>query len=187
MILQRTIGRTLGRHRLIIAALAAASLITAAGCGSSKSVVTTSRDTTTTMSGLRYIDYSIGDGAEVHEGMQVKVDYAGYLTDGTLFDTSIDSVGRLHDASGRPFPADATPQERIAHFNRGGMAFQPLAFTVGVHQVISGWDDGLTTRMRVGGWRRLIIPPDLGYGSRRSGVIPPNSTLIFDVHVIEAH
>jgi FKBP-type peptidyl-prolyl cis-trans isomerase len=59
---------------------------------------------------------------------------------------------------------------------------QPLTFVVGKHMVIAGWDEGLQL-LKKGAKARLIIPPALAYGDRDMGVIPPNSTLIFDIQV----
>ena len=126
-------------------------------------------DTIRTISGLQIVVKEKGTGKKVESGMNVKVDYAGYLADGTLFDTSIESVAKEHNYSRGPYP------------------FEPIEFLVGAGKVIRGWDEGLTTDMYVGGRRRLIIPPALGYGSRGApGAIPPNATLIFDVHMVSA-
>jgi len=60
----------------------------------------------------------------------------------------------------------------------------PFTFTVGVGEVIKGWDQGVVG-MRVGGERVLVIPSELGYGNRQLGPIPPNSTLLFSIVVLE--
>ncbi|QIP48166.1 FK506-binding protein [Kingella kingae] len=64
---------------------------------------------------------------------------------------------------------------------------QPLTITLGVGQVIRGWDEGFGG-MKEGGKRKLTIPPEMGYGSHAvGGVIPANSTLIFEVELLRVH
>ena len=109
--------------------------------------------------GLKYTDVKVGDGATAKAGNKVSVNYTGWLSD--------------NGAKGKKFDSS---------LDRG----QPFQFTLGAHQVIAGWDEGVAG-MKVGGKRTLIIPPELGYGARGAGggAIPPNATLIFDVDLLQ--
>jgi peptidylprolyl isomerase len=77
----------------------------------------------------------------------------------------------------------STGEEFDASWNRGS----PFSFPLGAGHVIAGWDRGVQG-MKVGGRRRLVIPPDLGYGDRGAGAaIAPGETLIFVVDLLEVH
>ena len=74
----------------------------------------------------------------------------------------------------------STRQQFDASWDRG----ETFSFQLGAGQVIGGWDQGVAG-MKVGGRRRIVIPPELGYGSRGAGgVIPPGATLIFEVELV---
>jgi FKBP-type peptidyl-prolyl cis-trans isomerase FkpA len=103
-------------------------------------------------------DNKVGDGREAEKGLTVTVHYTGWLYENGEKTTKFDSsVDRR----------------------------EPFSFVLGVGQVIKGWDNGVSG-MQVGGSRTIVIPSDMGYGSRGAGsVIPPNSDLIFEVELIE--
>lgn len=93
--------------------------------------------------------------------------------------------------------AQASPGQKVSVNYRGtlenGKEFDssygrsPFSFALGAGQVIKGWDEGVAG-MKVGGKRKLVIPPELGYGSRGAGgVIPPNATLVFEVELLEVN
>lgn len=103
-------------------------------------------------------DLRAGSGSAAANGSALTVQYTGWLYDGTKA-----------DQKGLRFET-----------NVGGTAFP---FTLGVGQVIAGWDQGLLG-IQPGGIRRLVIPPALAYGSIRNGPIPPNATLIFEIEVL---
>ncbi len=105
------------------------------------------------------IDLVTGTGAVAATGDSLLVAYGGWLYD----ESRPDNKGTLFDASG----------------NSG------FRFTLGEGRVIAGWDEGLVG-MREEGERRLIIPPELAYGSSVRGLIPPDATLLFDITLLTA-
>ncbi len=113
---------------------------------------------TKTASGLQYEDTKVGTGESPKAGQTCVMHYTGWLWEngakGKKFDSSLDR--------GRPFE-----------------------FPLGLGRVIKGWDEGVAS-MKVGGKRTLLIPPQLAYGERGvgNGLIPPNSTLVFEVELL---
>lgn len=109
----------------------------------------------TTRTGLQYQDLRVGDGALAESGMEALVHYTGTFTDGRKFDSSYDRQ--------KPYP-----------------------FRLDSGAVIRGWDEGIQG-MRVGGKRKLIVPPHLAYGAAGygNGAIPPNTTLVFEVELLD--
>jgi peptidylprolyl isomerase len=118
--------------------------------------------------------------------------YPGWATTGNITTTAsglkyID----LKVGSGAPPTAGREVTVHYSGYLTNGMKFdssvdrnEALAFTLGVGQVIKGWDEGLLS-MKTGGKRKLIIPPPLGYGAYGNPpVIPPNAELIFDIELL---
>jgi FKBP-type peptidyl-prolyl cis-trans isomerase len=104
-------------------------------------------------------DLRAGAGAEAMTGRQATVNYTGWL----YSNTATDNKGRQFDTS----------------IGRG-----PFTFTPGVTNVIQGWHQGVPG-MRVGGLRRLVLPPNLAYGAAgRPPDIPQNATLLFDIELL---
>jgi len=113
---------------------------------------------TKTATGLQYEDTAQGTGAEAKKGQTCVMHYTGWLWE--------------NGAKGKKFDSS---------LDRG----TPFSFPLGQGRVIKGWDEGVAT-MKVGGKRTLLIPPDLGYGSRGAGgVIPANATLLFEVELLD--
>jgi peptidylprolyl isomerase len=112
---------------------------------------------TQTPSGLSYEDTQVGTGTSPSRGQRCVMHYTGWLYVGGAKGAKFDSS---HD--------------------RG----EPFEFALGMKQVIGGWDEGVAS-MKPGGKRTLVIPPNLGYGDRGvPGVIPPGSTLLFEVELV---
>ena len=113
---------------------------------------------TETPSGLKFEDTVVGTGASPATGQTCSMHYTGWLW--------------VNGAKGKKFDSSHDRD-------------RPFEFPIGKGRVIKGWDEGVAT-MKVGGKRILLIPPDLGYGSRGAGgAIPPNATLIFEVELLE--
>lgn len=105
-------------------------------------------------------DIRVGTGAAARSGDRLSVNYTGWLYD----PNAAQQRGTMFDSSA----------------SRG-----PFQFTLGTGAVIRGWDQGVAG-MQVGGVRRLVLPPDLAYGSTGAGggVIPPNATLVFEIELL---
>jgi FKBP-type peptidyl-prolyl cis-trans isomerase FkpA len=105
-------------------------------------------------------DLTPGTGAEIKSGQNALVHYTGWLYDA------------------------AAPEHKGKQFD-SSVGGEPFDFPLGGGRVIAGWDKGVVG-MKVGGKRRLVIPPELAYGnSGAGGVIPPGATLVFDVELVE--
>ena len=140
-----------------VVALVLGGVIAAGGCGGGESPTGADVNTITT---LQKSDVKIGTGAEATAGQTVTVHYTGWL----YSPTAADHHGTKFDSS----------RDRN----------DPFMFVLGAGQVIAGWDQGVAG-MKVGGRRRITIPPNLAYGKQGAGrAIGPNETLVFVVDLL---
>jgi FKBP-type peptidyl-prolyl cis-trans isomerase len=109
---------------------------------------------------LETTDIKTGTGPAIARGQTAVVHYTGWLY------------------------SEAAPEKKGQKFDSSRDRPGSFSFPIGAGQVIQGWDEGVAG-MQVGGQRRLVIPPEKGYGaSGAGGVIPPNATLVFDVELL---
>jgi FKBP-type peptidyl-prolyl cis-trans isomerase FkpA len=124
-------------------------------------VISCSDSLTTPSSSAPYsqVDLLVGNGTEAASLNTLTVNYTGWLYD----PTKPDNKGLQFDSS---------------------IGREPFVFILGTQAVITGWDRGLVG-MKIGGIRRLVIPPSLGYGNIRNHSIPPYSTLVFEIELLD--
>ena len=149
-------------YRYAIAAAMLLALIITVSCqNTGDQQMSDEQDRPTTVTEMIVEDIVVGDGAEATAGASAVVHYTGWLY------------------------APGNPDNRGNKFDSSVDRGQPFTFPVGQGRVIRGWDEGVAG-MKVGGKRVLIIPPDMGYGARGAGdAIPPNSTLLFEVELLD--
>jgi len=135
--------------------------VATSACGGSGSSSTPTSPSSTPRGEYSQTDLRVGTGIEASVGRRVFVNYTGWLYN----PSGTDNKGQQFDTSA----------------GRGVFAFNLGATPA---QVIQGWERGVPG-MRVGGLRRLIIPPELAYGSTGNGPIPPNATLVFDIELVD--
>ena len=157
----RNVARLGSRLAALVLALACASAYAQGSTPPAPAAPSTMSNLSATVTDLQKLDVKQGTGVEASAGKPVLVHYTGWLYD------------------------SAAPEGKGAKFDSSRDRGVPFGFFLGGGKVIKGWDQGVVG-MKVGGQRRLVIPPQLGYGERGAGgVIPPNATLIFDVELIE--
>lgn len=122
-----------------------------------------------TASGIRYVIVQAGKGENAQPGQKVKVNYCGYLLNtGKYFDCSQEAAAKEHDC-----------------FNEGRKPYGPLEITLGMQQVIAGWEESLQL-MNKGSKITAYVPSTLAYGNqRRSQDIVENSILVFDMELLD--
>jgi FKBP-type peptidyl-prolyl cis-trans isomerase len=139
-----------------VALVAALALIAVAGCSKKEEAAAPA-----SVPGEPFMtDIKTGTGPAIKAGQKAVVHYTGWLY------------------------SEGAPEKKGKKFDSSRDRNEPFSFELGAGMVIQGWDEGVAG-MQVGGQRRLVIPPEKGYGaSGAGGVIPPNATLVFDVELM---
>ena len=146
------------RHHIVLTLFVCVVAVSTA-CGSSTTTPTSAPDSGVTT--LQITDVLVGTGTQATSGRIVTVHYTLWLYSTSAGDHRGTQVQSSRDPGGQPF-----------------------TFTLGTASVIAGWDQGVPG-MRVGGRRTLVIPPSLGYGNQARTGIPANSTLVFDIELLD--
>lgn len=123
-------------------------------------------------SGLSYLVLNEGNGPKPTIGDMVMVNYAGFLEDGTLIDTSVESVAREYGKL-----------EQLMQMHRGALTPVPMPYSPDT-QLIAGFKEALLM-MEVGDRWRVFIPSHMGYGEQGNGPVPPDANLVFDLEILE--
>ena len=154
--------RTLLLAALVASAAPCATIAQDKPAASSAAAPAVSAVASTPAPELKIIERQVGTGREVESGRAALVQYTGWLYD------------------------DKAPENKGKQFDTSTTRGLPFGFIVGVGKVIKGWDQGVLG-MKVGGKRTLLIPPQMGYGDKDvgNGLIPANSTLLFDIELVE--
>jgi FKBP-type peptidyl-prolyl cis-trans isomerase FkpA len=142
------------RARHLIAIAASVAALSVAACGNDTPAAPSAANPAFSQTDVR-----IGTGVEAAAGKALTVNYTGWLYD------------------------PATSDQKGLQFETS-VGSTPFTFTLGVGQVIPGWDQGLSG-MKVGGLRRLVIPSSLAYGGIRNGPIPPYAPLVFEIELLD--
>jgi len=143
--------------RAVAALTFAAALAGCTGGSSDTGTAQVAANTASPAMGVQITDTKVGTGISPKPGQICIVHYTGWVYE--------------NGAKGKKFDSSVDRKK-------------PLSFVLGEHQVIDGWERGVST-MRVGGKRTLIIPPELAYGEKGQGNIPPNATLMFEVELLQ--
>ena len=144
-------------RKFLLGSVLVATALVAVACGGGGSSPTAPSTASAPYSAT---DLTIGTGAEATNGRRLTVNYAGWLYSAS----AAENKGTLFDTS---------------------VGRSPFSFTLGAGQVIKGWEQGVPG-MKVGGVRRLVLPPDLAYGSAGAPpAVPGNATLVFEVALLD--